>query len=184
MPYGSNNMKTAKEGSLDAWIPKNDWWSSGSVDYSFSMNWDGSKWITILNFTLWQDSRLKHCHTPNLRIFFRHMFWQLWVIYCHFNAKTLLFTFLWLEFRFKSFLEFYVYTHAQTARRTPGSGWCTRLIQTVFSFISPKFVSKCLTTKQLSRFFGWSVRTLAQYMLETIWSSIPVISRHLEKWLS
>ena len=31
------------------------------------------------------------------------------LIYCHFNAKTLLFTFLWLEFRFKSFLELHVH---------------------------------------------------------------------------
>ena len=31
------------------------------------------------------------------------------LIYCHFNAKTLLITFLWLEFRFKSFVELHVH---------------------------------------------------------------------------
>ena len=45
-----------------------------------------------------------------LRIVFRHTFWQLWVnFWCHFNAKTLFFKFLWLEFRFNSFLELHVH---------------------------------------------------------------------------
>ena len=74
-PYGSNNMKIGKEKSLNVWIT----WSSGSIAYSFSVNWDGSKWITTVNFTLWHDLRLKHCHPPFLRIVFRHIFWQLWV---------------------------------------------------------------------------------------------------------
>ena len=39
--------------------------------------------------------------------------------------------------------------------------WC----QTVFPFNIPKFISKYLTTKQLSRFFWWLVRTLAQYIM-------------------
>ena len=41
-PYGSNNMKIDKERSLDIWITENDIWSSESVDYSFSINWDGT----------------------------------------------------------------------------------------------------------------------------------------------
>ena len=36
--------------------------------------------------------------------------------------------------------------------------------QTMFSFNIPKFVSKYLTAKNLSRCFGWSVRTLAMYI--------------------
>ena len=31
------------------------------------------------------------------------------LIYCHFNAKMLLITFLWLEFRFKSFRELHMH---------------------------------------------------------------------------
>ena len=31
------------------------------------------------------------------------------LIYCHFNAKMLLITFLWLELRFKSFLELHMH---------------------------------------------------------------------------
>ena len=38
--------------------------SSGSVDYSFSVNWDGSKRLAIVNFTLCNDLRLKHCRPP------------------------------------------------------------------------------------------------------------------------
>ena len=148
---------------------KNDWWSSGSVDYSFSINWDGSKWITILNFTLWHDPRL------NTVI---HHFWSFSatcfdiceIIYCHFNTKTLLITLLWLEFRFKSFHELHEHfkgficirmrkLHEVNHVSVDAHDWCL----TVFSFNSPKFVSKYLTTK-VSRFFGWSVRALAQYI--------------------
>ena len=53
---------------------ENDRLSSGSVAYSFSINWDGSKGITAVNFALGHDLRLKHCHSPFLRIVFRHMF--------------------------------------------------------------------------------------------------------------
>ena len=110
-PYGSNNMKIGKEGSLDVWIYslENDRWSSGSVAYTFSINWGFSKWKTIVHFTLWHDLRLKHCHPSFLRIVFRHMFDSCESIYCHFNEKTLLFKFPWLEFRFKSFLELLVH---------------------------------------------------------------------------
>ena len=62
----------------DPWMSEsleNDSCSSGSVAYLFAINWDGRKWITIINFTLWHDLRLKHCHPPFLRIVFRHMFW-------------------------------------------------------------------------------------------------------------
>ena len=34
--------------------------SSGSVDYSFFIIWDGSKRLTIVNFTLCHDLRLKN----------------------------------------------------------------------------------------------------------------------------
>ena len=88
--------------------------------------------------------------------FFFFLFW-------HFNAKTL-FTFVWLEFRFKSFLEMYIRMHKLHEERQVSAdahSWC----QISFSFSVPKFVSKYLTTKQLSQIFGWSVRTLAQYTL-------------------
>ena len=41
--------------------------------------------------------------------------------------------------------------------------WC----QIVFSLNVPKFIQKYWTTKTLSQFFGWSVRTLAQYITYT-----------------
>ena len=151
---------------------KNNKWSSGSVDYSFSINWDRRKWIPIVYFTMWHDPRRKHCHTPILRIVFRYMFWHLWVIYCHYNAKTLLFTFLWLEFRFKSFLELHMHfkgfmcirmrkLHQECEVPADAHVWC----QIAFSLRVPKCVSKYLTTKQLSQMFRWSVRTLAQYTI-------------------
>ena len=91
------------------------------------------------------------------------------LIYCHVNAKTL-FTFLWWEFWFKSFLELHVHfkdfmrirmRKLQEERQVPADAhdWC----QIVFSFNVPKFVSKYLTTKQLSQIFG--------YRLE-LWPSI------------
>ena len=145
---------------------ENDRWSSGSVDYSFSINWDGSKWITIVNFTLWHDLRLKHCHPPYVLTVGR----QFIVILT--KKKTLLFKFPWLEFRFKSFLELHVHfkgfmyirmrkLHAERQIPADAHDWC----QIVFSFNVPKFIAKCWTTNQLSQFFGWSVRTLAQYIL-------------------
>ena len=93
------------------------------------------------------------------------------LIYCHFNAKTLLFRFLWLEFRFKSFLQLQVHfkgfmcirmrkLHKECTVPADAHDRC----QIVFSFNVSKFVSKYLTTKQLSQMFEWSVRTLAQYM--------------------
>ena len=72
----------------DPWMSEslqNNRWSSGGVDYLFSISWNCSKWITIIYFTLWHES-----------------------IYCHFNKKTS-FKFLWLEFRFKSFLELHMH---------------------------------------------------------------------------
>ena len=50
---------------------ENDRWPWGSVAHSFFGNKDGSKWITIVNFTLWHDLRQKHYHPPFLRIVFR-----------------------------------------------------------------------------------------------------------------
>ena len=73
---------------------------------------------------------------------------------------------LWLEYRFKSFLELHVHfkcfvcTHAQPACRMPDSRWW----QIVFSLNDPKYIPKYSTTKTLSQFLGWSVRTLAQYI--------------------
>ena len=86
-PYGSNNMKIAKD---DPWMSEsleNHRGSSGSEACSFSINWDGSKWISIVNITLWHDRRLKHCHPPFLRIVFCHIFWQLWVNLLSFKKK-------------------------------------------------------------------------------------------------
>ena len=90
-------------------------------------------------------------------IFF-HWFWML------------LFTFLWLEYRFKSFLESHVHfkgfmcirmrkLHEKCQVPADAHNWC----QIVFTFNVPKSVSKYLTTKQLLQILGWSVRTLAQY---------------------
>ena len=86
------------------------------------------------------------------------------------EKKTLLFKFLWLEFRFKSFLELHVHfkgyinirmrkLHAECQIPADEHDWC----QIVFSLAVPKFVPKYWTTKTLSQFLGWSVRTLAQY---------------------
>ena len=44
-PYGSNNMKIGEDWSLYVWITENDRWSSGIVEYSFSIYWGGSEWI-------------------------------------------------------------------------------------------------------------------------------------------
>ena len=144
-----------------------------SAAWSFSINWDGSKWITIVNFTLWRDLCLKHCHPPFFRIVFRNLCFDSYEsIYCHFNEKTLLFKFPWLEFRFNSSLELHVHfkgfmcicmrkLHAQCQIPADAQDLC----ETVFLFNVPKFIPKYWTTKQLSQFFGWSVRTLAQYIL-------------------
>ena len=82
----------------------------------------------------------------------------------------LFFKFLWLEFRFKSFLELHVRfkgfvclrmrkLHAEGQIPADAHDWC----QIVFSLNVPKFIPKYWTTKKLSQFLGWSVRTLAQY---------------------
>ena len=150
---------------------ENDRWSSGTVADSFSINWDGSKWKTIVNCTLWHDLRLKHCHPPFLGSFSAICFDNYESVYCHFNKKTLLFKFPWLEFRFKSFLQLHVHfkgftcirmrkLHAERQIPADAHDWC----QIVFSFNVRKFIPKYWTTKQLSQFFGWSVRTLAQYI--------------------
>ena len=88
---------------------ENDRWSFGSAVYSFSINWDGSKWITIIYFTLWHDLCLKHSHPPFLWSFSVICFDSCESVYCHFNEKTLLFKFPWLELRFKSFLELHAH---------------------------------------------------------------------------
>ena len=47
----------------DPWMSEsleNDRWSSGSVDYSFPINWGGNKQLTIVNFTLCRNLRLTH----------------------------------------------------------------------------------------------------------------------------
>ena len=86
------------------------------------------------------------------------------------TKKTLLFKFLWLEFRFKSFLKLHVHLkgficihmrklHVECQIPADEHDWC----QIVLSLIVPKFVPKYWTTKKLSQFLGWSVRTLAQY---------------------
>ena len=77
---------------------------------SFSVNWDCSKRLTIVNFTLCHDLRLEHCHPPISRRFPPHVL----ILVSQYNAiltgeKTLLFKFLWLEFRLKLFLELHVY---------------------------------------------------------------------------
>ena len=85
-----------------------------------------------------------------------------------------MFTVLWLEFRFKSFLELHLHfknfmcismrkLHEKRQVEADAYGWIR--CQIAFSFNVPKFISKYLTTKQLSQMFGWSVRTLAQYIL-------------------
>ena len=55
--------------------------------------------------------------------------------------------------------------------------WC----QIAFSFNVPKFISKYLTTKQLSQIFGWSIRTLAQYNIKQIFrkSESPLIIKRV-----
>ena len=84
-----------------------------------------------------------------------------------------MFKFPWLEFRFKSFLELHVHfkdfmcirmrkLHAECQIPADAHDWC----QIVFSFNVPIFIPKYWTTKQLSQFFGWSVRTLALYNIE------------------
>ena len=127
----------------DPWMSEsleNNRWSSGSVSYSFSMNSDGSKWITIINFMLWHDLRLKH---------FIHHFWGSFsaiCFNCHFNEKKVLFKFPRLEFRFKSCLELHVHfkglmcirmhkLHAECQIPADAHNWC----QIVFSFNIPKF---------------------------------------------
>ena len=157
---------------------KNDRWSSGSVHYSFSISIGMVKnEYPIVYFTLWHNPRLKNCHIPILRIIFLPCFDICELIYYHFNAKTLLFTFLWLEYRFKSFLELHVHfkgficirmrkLHEERQIPADAHEWC----QIVFSFNVPKVVSKYLTTKQLSQICRWSVRTLAQYTCSVIFS--------------
>ena len=79
MSYGSKAWKLIMK---DPWMSEsleNDRWWSGSIVYPFSINWGGSKWIPIVNFTLWHDLCLKHCHPLFLRIVFHHKFWQLLV---------------------------------------------------------------------------------------------------------
>ena len=159
----------------DPWISEsleNDRWSCGSVYYSFSINWDGSKRLTVVNLTLCHDLCLKHCHPPFLGSFSATCFDSCESIKCHFNAKTF-FKFLWLEFRFKSFLELRVHfkgfvcfrmrkLHAEFQIPADAHVWC----QTVFSSNVPKLILKYWTTKTVSQFLGWSVRTLAQYSIQ------------------
>ena len=96
---------------------------------------------------------------------------DIWELICHFNLKTLLLTFLWLEFRFKLFRELHVHLKGfmcirmrklHEERQVPADTyvWC----QTAFSLNVPKFFSKYLMTEQLSQIFGWLVRTLTQYI--------------------
>ena len=83
--------------------------------------------------------------------------------------------FLWLEFRFKSFLKLNVHfkcfmcihmrkLHAECQIPADEQGWC----QIVFSFDVPKFIPKYSMTKTWSQFLGWSVRTLAQYIIKSV----------------
>ena len=55
--------------------------------------------------------------------------------------------------------------HAEYQIATDAHDWC----QIVFSCNVPKFIPKYWTTKTLSQFFGWSVRTFAQYIFSAIW---------------
>ena len=57
---------------------ENDRGSSGSIGYSFSINWDGSKRLTIVNFTLCHDPRLKHSHPSLSSIIFEDRFVVIW----------------------------------------------------------------------------------------------------------
>ena len=70
---------------------------------------DGSKRLKMVNLTLCHGLCLKNCHPPFWGSFSAICFNSCESIQCHFNTKTLFFKFLWLEFRFKSFLELHVH---------------------------------------------------------------------------
>ena len=74
------------------------------------------------------------------------------------------------DHEYKSFLDLHVHfkgfvclcmrkLHAKCQIPADAHNWC----QIVFSLNVPKFIPKYWTTKTLSQFLGWSVRTLAQY---------------------
>ena len=140
----------------DPWMSEsleNDRWSSGSVAYSVSINWDGRKWITIVHFTLWSRSASETLSS----IMFGDRFppYVLTVVSQFIDIltkKTVLFRFPWLEFRFESFLELHVHfkgfmcirmrkLHAECQMPADAHDWC-----------HPKY----WTTKQLSHFF-WMI---------------------------
>ena len=137
------------------------------LDNSFSIIWDGSKGLTTVNFMLCHDLPLKHCHPP----FFEDCFppYVLTAVsQCNviLMKKTLLFKFLWLEFRFKPFLELHVHfkgfmcvrmrkLHAKRQIPADAHDGC----EIVFWLNIPKFCPKYWTTKTLSQFLWWSVRT-------------------------
>ena len=104
-----------------------------------------------------------------------------------FNAETLFFKFLWLEFQFKSFLELHVHfkdfvclrmhkLHAECQIPADAHDWC----QIVFQLNDPKFIPKYWTTKTLSQFLGWSVRTLAQYIYATSSSTLFFVFKNMK----
>ena len=114
------------------------------LDYSFSINRDGSKRLAIVNLTpchdLWKIA-IRHFED-------RFPPYVLTVV-SQFNANTLFFNFLWLEFRFKSFLKLHVHfkgfmclrmrkLHAECQIQADVHDWC----QTVFSLNDLKFIPK------------------------------------------
>ena len=138
---------------------ENDRWSSGSVDYSFSINWAGSKWITTVHFMLARSASETLSSTifeVRLPPYFLTIVSQFITIL---TKTTLVFKFLWLEFQFKSFLELHVHfkgfmckhmrkRHAECQISADAHDWC----QSVLSFNVPKFIPKYWTTKNITIF--------------------------------
>ena len=137
---------------------ENDRWSSGSVDYSSSINWDCSKRLTIINFTLSRSAFealsstiFEACFPPSGLT----VGTQFIVILT--KKKTLLFKFLWLEFRFKSFLEMQVHFKGLMCirmRRLPDSSWWVRLMPNCVFIEWSKICSKILNDINIITIFG------------------------------
>ena len=93
------------------------------------------------------------------------------------KKKTVFFKFLWLEFRFKSFLELYVHLngfmcicmrklHAESQIQTDAHCWC----QIVFSLNVPKFIPKYWTKKHYRNIWGDRLELWPSiYLINLVW---------------